>query len=105
MVQKAYEVYLKGSFITCKHRADEPIVSLMVTCKREFLSLESLNMEGLPDNPCRAKVEFVVMATGPESYDAVFDDASEILFGMEGDFEKFRIRSYHDPQAMPDPGE
>lgn len=105
MVQKAYNVYLKGSFITCKHRAYEPISALMITCKREFLSLESLNMEGLPDNPCRAKVEFVVMATGPESHDAVFDDAAEILFSMQGEFDRFHIRSYHDPQAIPDPGE
>lgn len=96
MVQKAYNVYLKGSFIVPKHHARESIVTLMDTCMNEFF-LESLNMEEYPRNPCRAKVEFVVRAVGPTSYDAVFDDASETLFGMEGVFEKFRIRSYHDP--------
>ena len=104
MVQKAYNVYLKGSFIVSKHRARESIMTLMDTCMNEFF-LESLHMEEYPRNPCRAKVEFVVRDVGPKSYDAVFDDASETLFNMEGEFDRFRIRSYHDPHKESDPGE
>ena len=59
--------------------------------------MKSLNMEVIPHNPFFAKVEFVVKAIGPTSCDAVFDDASEILFNMKGEFDKFHIRSYHDP--------
>lgn len=105
MVQKAYNVYLKGSFIVPKHHACESIMTLMATCKGEYFSLRSLNMEAIPHNPYFAKVEFVVKATGPTSCDATFDDASEILFDMKGDFDRFRIRSYHNPQAVSDPGE
>lgn len=105
MVKKSYTVYLKGSFIVTKHRAYEPITTLMITCKKEFLSLESLLMEECPRNPCHAKVEFVVMATGPTSCDATFDDASETLFDMKGDFDRFRIKSFINPSEESDPGE
>ena len=104
MVEKAYTVCLKGSFIVSKHFAHESIRTLMDTCMNEYLSLESLLMEEYPRNPCRAKVEFVVWAVGPTSYDAVFDDVSEILFGMEGEFDRFRIRSFN-PSKESDPGE
>ena len=104
MVQEAYNVNLKGSFIVSKHHASESIMTLMVTCKGEYFSLRSLNMEVIPHNPYFAKVEFVVKATGPTSCDAVFDDASEILFNMKGDFDRFRIRSFN-PSKESDPGE
>lgn len=97
MVQNAYTVHLKGSFIVYTHQACESIMTLMATCKGEHFSLKSLNMETFPRNPCRAKVEFVVKAIGPTSYDAVFDDAAEDLFSMKGEFDRFHIRSYHDP--------
>lgn len=104
MVQRSYIVYLKGSFVIYKHHACESIMTLMATCMGEHFSLESLNIEEIPRNPCRAKVEFVVKAIGPSSYDAVFDDAAEDLFGMKGEFDKFHIRSYHDPHKKSDEG-
>lgn len=74
----------------------------MDTCKDECLTLESLLMEEYPRNPYFVKVEFIVNAIGPTSYDAVFDDASEILFNMRGDFDRFRIKSYQDPHKKSD---
>jgi hypothetical protein len=102
MVQKSYTVYLKGSFNMYKPNVSECILTLMETCRKELFSLESLNMEVFPRNPCRAKVEFVVKAIGPTSYDVVFDDVSEILFRMPGEFEKFRIRTCSDPHKKSD---
>jgi hypothetical protein len=99
MVQNAYTVYLKGSFIVYTHQACESIMTLMATCKGEHFSLKSLNMEVFPRNPCRAKVEFVVKAIGPTSYDAVFEDAAEDLFSMKGEFYEFRIRTCSDPHT------
>ena len=101
MVQKAYSVHLKGSFIVSKHSARESIMTLMDTCEDECLILNGLNMEEHPRKPDCAKVEFIVNAIGPTSYDAVFDDISEILFNMEGEFDRFRIKSYHDPLRDP----
>lgn len=105
MVQKSYTVYLKGSFNMYKPNASECILTLMETCRKELFSLENLNMEVFPHNPYLTKVEFVVKAIGPISCDEVFNDVSETLFRMPGEFEKFRIRTCSDPHTKPEKDE
>lgn len=104
MVQRSYTVYLKGSYTVYHCHVCESIVTLMETCKNEYFTLESYSVEVFPHNPVFANAEFIVKATGPISCDSVFDDAAETLFSMKGEFDRFRIRSYHDPHKKSDEG-